>query len=229
MGGGCFLGDGPGHSDEDVVFDAVGAQILGDVLLALAPLANRRVLSEEQQRNASNNQHDQRHDERQPPGLVHGVAAGAQGVVDGRHDKVRDAAAGVAPAARKRIRGADNILIKKAGGPHLTRHEGPAQDADEKADGVQAAGGLDERREADGDGADEEGAGEDFARAEEVAQGAGDEADEEAVSGCGGQYLSIGSLCARGLGEKLMVGLTLRRSRRCLSWLLGLWSIRDLS
>lgn len=117
------FGDSPGNSDDGAVVDAVCMQILLDVRVPLAPLADRRIRAKEQHGSTGEKEHDQRDNEGQSPGLVLRMAVGDEGIIHGGHDKVGDAAACVAPASRKGIGGTDNILVEETRGPDEAGHE----------------------------------------------------------------------------------------------------------
>lgn len=108
-----FLSDRAWYSD-DGVLDPVRAKVLLHVELPLAPFAHGGVGAEQQQRHAREEKRNQRDNERQAPGLVGRMAMGDEGVEHRGHDEVSDAAAGVAPATREGVGGADDVLVEEA-------------------------------------------------------------------------------------------------------------------
>lgn len=46
-----------------------------------------------------------------------------EGLVDGRHNEVRDATTGITNTASQSIRRPDNVLVEEASRPDLARHE----------------------------------------------------------------------------------------------------------
>ena len=148
--------------------------------MPVVPVTDGSVGAEQEHAGAAGDEADEGHDESDAPGLVRAHAlAGDERVEDGRHDEVGDATAGVAPATGQGVGRADDVLVKPGGAQHLAGHERSAQDADEEPGDVQAGRGLDERREADGQAADEQKRGKDLASAKHVAERAGDEAEEQ--------------------------------------------------
>lgn len=178
VGGGEAVGDGA-RDDDNLVVNAVRGEGLLGLHMAVLPRARGRVGAEGEEADAREDDHDERDDEGEAPRLAGRKAALDERVEDDGHDEVRDAAAGVAEAARQRVGCADNVLVEEARRPHLTRNKRAPEDTDEEAADVEPGGVFDERGEAERDGAEEEEPAKDLAGAELVTQGTGDEADEE--------------------------------------------------
>ncbi|EAQ85640.1 hypothetical protein CHGG_06893 [Chaetomium globosum CBS 148.51] len=137
-------------------------------------------LTQQQQADAAGDQAHQRHDKGDAPCLVGAVPPPMdKRIIHGRHDKVGDAAAGVAPTAREGVGGTDHVLVEPAGAPDLAGDKGAAQDSDKEADDVEPRRVLDQRRQPDGDAAHQQQQAEYPARAKLVAERASHEPDRK--------------------------------------------------
>lgn len=145
------------------------------MLVPLRPLARRGVGAQEQHGYAGGDGYDKRDDEGETPRDAVRVAPGDEGVEDGGHDEVRDAASRVSPPSRQRVGAPHDVLIEETGRPDLARHERSAEDADEKSTNVEALGIVDERGEAEGDRSEQESAGEYPARPKPIAGRSGNQ------------------------------------------------------
>lgn len=153
-----------------------------DSLLALRPLAGGAVVAEDEHADGDGNDQDEGDDKGDAPGDVGSqLLVGDERVKDGRHDKVGDAATGVAPAGGQGVGGTDDVLVKEGGGPDLAGDKGTAEDTDEEAQGNEAIGGGDGTGEDGGDGTEEEAAGKGDLGTKVVAGRAGDDSDDEAA------------------------------------------------
>lgn len=102
--------------------------------MALAPGAGGGVGADEEEGYSRGNNDDEWDDEGHPPCFVGGQALGLdQGVKDGGHEKVGDAAAGVAKSTCEGVGCADDVLVEESSRPDLTWYEATAQDTDEKS------------------------------------------------------------------------------------------------
>lgn len=113
--------------------------ILIDRNAAIGPLPRRRVRTNQQHSHGGDDDDDSRNDKGDAPRDMWFQALGLdEGVEDGRHHEVSDAATGVAEAGSEGVGGADDVLVEEAGCPDLAWDEGAAEDADEEADGKDA-------------------------------------------------------------------------------------------
>lgn len=149
-----LVGDVAGDVDDGVFGAAdVGRGRVGflGVDVALAPAAGWGVGAEEDESDASGEDHGEWHQEGETPSLALGVSVGDKGIVHCGHDEVGQAAAGIAKTPGQGIRSAHDILVEEAGGPNLAGDEGASENADEETANVQARGVADEWCQAERD------------------------------------------------------------------------------
>lgn len=103
-------------------------------------------------------------------------------MIRGRKDLLGDTTSGIAKATDQRIGGSNNVLVEEASGPDLAGNESSTEDADEKADEVQAHGVLRSASQCSRDCAGEEQVRKGLTRANVIAHGTGDYTDEQSCS-----------------------------------------------
>lgn len=166
---GGLVGNGAGHVGNDGGFwvGLAGEVRLGG-MVTLVPGSRRGVGAETQKRDGKGDDHGQRNEKGQAPGLADAVAPGCESVVHRRHDNVGDAAPGCAKPAGERIGGANNVFVKETCRPDLAGDKCAPEDTDKEAAGIQTLGAVDKGGEAERDRTDEEKTTEILSRAEEV-------------------------------------------------------------
>lgn len=121
------------NTDDWASLGALGVESLLHVQLSVAPSPDRGIGAEKQQGDASEDEHDERYDEREPPCLTHGITTCNEGVVDGRHDEIGDATAGITPTTGQGICGTNHVLVEESSGPYEAGHETSTQDPDKES------------------------------------------------------------------------------------------------
>lgn len=142
---------GLGHNRRDVrdgnhvvLRDPVGREIRLEVAMALTPLPTRTIRTANQHPNRRNRNHPKRHHKRHP--LRHRrrkTLLRDKRIENSRHEKIRDAAAGIPQPGRASIGGADDVGVEAGGRPDLAGDKGAAEDADEEAEGEEGGDGGD--------------------------------------------------------------------------------------
>mmetsp|Transcript_61984 Transcript_61984/g.134317 ORF Transcript_61984/g.134317 Transcript_61984/m.134317 type:complete len:652 (+) Transcript_61984:143-2098(+) len=190
------------HEDHAVVPEAL--QVLPAVGLLRLPqgrdaeLSCRHVLRAGVDPDSEDDEDQRRHGHGQPP--RHGereAEAVVEHPVDERHERLRETATQVAPAAGRRVRRADHVRREEDRVPELVHDEGGAEGRHEEADDDQTCAACDGRAAADDQGAPEQQHDVCVHRAHPLDDGAEDEAREDVEEDRGDVGLVDGLLALR--------------------------------
>ena len=169
--------------DDGSLEDGVLLVALWCYLHALRPLAGGSIRAQQNQKRRDGHNQDTRDNERDPPGHVWSESLLLyEGVVDGWHGKVGNAAASISEASSNGVCSANNVLVEEACRPDLARHEATTKNADEESQRIQLVHIVCCARQESWDGSDEKTSCECVSRTESIASRASDETDEQSCN-----------------------------------------------
>ena len=175
-----FLGMGefesPVLGDVDNTDHVVAMHVVVDGGDTVRPFACGRVGAEEEHGDGDGDDEDAGYDEGNAPcDVLRFVLVLDETVVDGGHDEIGDAAAGVAEPRSEGIGGAHHVFVVETGRPDLAGDKGAPEDTNEEANGIQTRDILHAPSAERGDGAGKESGSERLAGTKAITARATDE------------------------------------------------------